>query len=44
MRRAFTDAVQTRWQYHPATRDGERYVATVQYFGGHRLQFGLIHE
>lgn len=43
-RRAFTDAVQTRWQYHPARREGERYVADVAYFGGHRLQFGLIRE
>lgn len=43
-RRAFTDAVQTRWQYHPASRIGERYSATLGYFGGHRLQFGLIRE
>lgn len=43
-RRAFTDAVQTRWQYHPARREGDRYVADVAYFGGHRLQFGLIRE
>lgn len=42
--RAFTDVVQTRWQYHRAARQGERYVAEVAYFGGHRLQFGLLRE
>lgn len=41
-RRAFTDAVQTRWQYHPASREGDRFVAELAYFGGHRVQFGFI--
>jgi hypothetical protein len=42
--RAFTDVIQTRWQYHRAERRGDRYVAEVAYFGGHRLQFGLVQD
>ena len=43
-RRAFTDVIQTLWQSHPARHEGQRYVADVAYLGGHRLQFGLIHD
>jgi len=43
-RRAFTDVIQTRWQSHPASHAGQRYVAEVASLGGHRLQFGLIHD
>jgi hypothetical protein len=42
--RAFTDVVQTRWQYMRARREGDRYVAEVALLGGHRLQFGLVRE
>jgi hypothetical protein len=42
--RAFTDVIQTRWQYHRAERRGDRYVAEVAYFGGHRLQFGFVRD
>jgi hypothetical protein len=42
--RAFTDVIQTRWQYLRAERRGDRYVAEVAYFGGHRLQFGLVRD
>ncbi len=42
--RAFTDVVQTRWQYMRARREGERYTADAPYLGGHRLQFGLVRE
>lgn len=39
--REMMESTRTRWQYHHADVEGERYVADVAYFGGHRLQFGL---